>query len=76
MKTLLPRSTLVGVAAAALLAFTVGCAGLQRAAAGAGKASAKSDKSDIAACEKMCAVAGDAEDNKAGVEKCKKKCHD
>lgn len=75
MKTLLTRSALVG--AAALLAFTVGCAGLSRAAASAGKASAKSEKSakDVAACEKMCSVAGDAEDNKAAVEKCQKKCH-
>ncbi len=75
MKTLLTRSALVG--AAAVLAFTLGCAGLTKAAAGGGRASAKSEKSskDIAACEKMCAVAGDAEDNKAAVEKCQKKCH-
>jgi hypothetical protein len=31
-------------------------------------------KKDCAACEKMCAVAGDAEKNPAGVDACKADC--
>lgn len=73
MKTLLRPAVLLS---ALVLAATVGCAGLKvpSGGGGGGKASAKSAK-DVAACEKMCAVAGDAEDNKAAVEKCQKKCH-
>jgi hypothetical protein len=64
------------VVSAVLLALTLGCANLSKVVARSGssnKASAKSTK-DVAACKKMCAVAGDAEDNKAAVEKCQKKC--
>ena len=81
MKTLLSVAAAAVVAATLVctLGATVGCAGLSKAAAAAAhnangnKATAKSAK-DVAACEKMCAVAGDAEDNKAAVEKCQKKC--
>lgn len=67
--------------AAALVAVLVlslsGCGGLSKAArnltANDTKATAKSAK-DVAACEKMCSVAGDAEGNSASVEKCQKKC--
>jgi hypothetical protein len=49
-----------------------GCA-LLRAGRSHSSASAKSAK-DIAACEKMCEVAGDAESNKGAVDRCKKDC--
>jgi hypothetical protein len=67
----------VSVVVAALgLSFLMGCSTL-RSVAGSPKhtetATAKSAK-DVAACEKMCSVAGDAEDNKSAVDNCKKKC--
>lgn len=62
----------------AVLALSLtGCGSLSKAArnltATDAKATAKSEK-DVAACEKMCSVAGDAEGNSAAVEKCQKKC--
>ncbi len=63
------------------LALTVvvasSCAVLRDIAATATRprASAKSSK-DIAACEKMCEVAGDAENNKAAVDRCKADCRE
>ena len=70
------RRAIAVAAASTLLALTVGCSSLSRIAkstAARAEASEKSEK-DIAACEKMCAVAGDADDNKAAVENCQKKC--
>lgn len=68
------------IAAAFALSLVGGCANLTKVArdinAADKKAAAKADKKDQAACEKMCAVAGDAEDNKAAVENCQKKCRD
>lgn len=55
----------------AVIAATAGCSALR--GVGTRKATAKSDK-DIAACEKMCTVAGDAENNKSAVDACKKDC--
>ncbi len=67
----------ISVVAAALgLSFVMGCSTLRSVAGSTRsgeKATAKSDK-DVAACEKMCSVAGDAEDNKSAVANCKKKC--
>jgi uncharacterized lipoprotein len=66
-------AVLVAVLALALS----GCGSLSKAArnlrSNDTKASAKSEK-DVAACEKMCSVAGDAEGNSVAVEKCQKKC--
>ncbi len=61
----------------ALSLTSMGCAGglrslSQKSNTQAG-AKAKSDK-EIAACEKMCSMAGDAEDNQAAVADCKKSC--
>ncbi len=59
--------------AALALASITGCAGMGSAkAAGATAAAAK--KKDCAACEKMCAVAGDAEKNPGAVTQCKADC--
>ncbi|MBM4279980.1 MAG: hypothetical protein FJ137_04260 [Deltaproteobacteria bacterium] len=63
------------------LALTVvlasSCAALKDIAASAARprASAKSAK-DIAACEKMCEVAGNAESNAAAVDRCKADCRE
>ena len=70
----------VSVVVAALgLSFVMGCSTLRSVAGSSSgarhnNATAKSAK-EVAACEKMCSVAGDAEDNKAAVESCKAKCH-
>lgn len=65
----------LSVAAATGLALvvvaTVGCSSLKGLSTK--KASAKSTR-DIAACEKMCTVAGDAENNKSAVDACKQDC--
>ena len=64
----------ISVVVAALgLSFVMGCSTLRSVAGASPKATAKSAK-EVAACEKMCAVAGDAEDNSAAVANCKKKC--
>jgi hypothetical protein len=60
--------------AATFLASSMGCQMLNKAT-GASKAGAAAAKKDCKACEKMCAVAGDAENNPAGVEACKADCH-
>lgn len=60
------------------LSFVMGCSTLRSVAGTSPKhaptATAKATAKEIAACQKMCSVAGDAEDNKAAVEKCQKKC--
>ncbi len=65
------------IVVALALGATTGCAALRTAAAAAvrPKAEAKSAR-EIAACEKMCEVAGDAESNKDAVDRCKKDCRD
>ncbi len=71
------RSTLTisTVAIAALLAVTMGCSTVRSLVGSStgGKAAAKSQK-DIAACEKMCELAGNADKNKAAVTSCQKDC--
>ena len=58
--------------AVALVALTACGMNLGRVkGSGAGPAAAKKD---CAACEKMCAVAGDAEKNPDGVAQCKADC--
>jgi hypothetical protein len=65
------------LALALVVSSTAGCAALRSAALTAAqpKAAAKSSR-EIAACEKMCEVAGDAESNKAAVDRCKKDCRE
>jgi hypothetical protein len=71
----LSRASLVALILVA--STTTGCAALRSVALNAArpKATAKSDR-DVAACEKMCEVAGDAESNKAAVDRCKKDCRE
>ena len=72
------RRALVAVLASLSLAATLALGGctaanikqLQSAAAGAGTQA----KKDCAACEKMCAVAGDAEKKPEAVAACKADC--
>jgi hypothetical protein len=63
------------VSLAAVFALSLGCTSMKGLTGRrtTEKATAKSQK-DIAACEKMCAVAGDAEGNAAAVTACKKDC--
>jgi hypothetical protein len=73
-----PRMIRLRVAALVLSAFVAVGAGCQTArsllgGASARPAAARSQK-DIAACEKMCEVAGDAEKNSSAVSACKKDC--
>jgi len=67
--------TVACAALAAVFALTVGCSSLRSLSGASSKqnAGAKSQK-DVAACEKMCEVAGDAEANKSAVSNCKKDC--
>jgi hypothetical protein len=67
--------TISTVAVAALFAVTMGCSTVRSLVGNStgGKAAAKSQK-DIAACEKMCELAGDADKNKAAVTACQKDC--
>jgi hypothetical protein len=60
-----------------LLLGSTGCAGLRQLTSTSlrPKAAAKSAK-DVAACEKMCEVAGDAEKNPGAVERCKADCRE
>lgn len=71
----LTRVSLVVVAL--VVSASTGCAALRNVASAAvrPKATAKSAR-DVAACEKMCEVAGDAESNKAAVDRCKQDCRD
>ena len=64
--------TLTALVATALLASTLGCGMLRTGSAK--NTAGTSAKKDCAACEKMCAVAGDAEKNPAGIEACKADC--
>jgi hypothetical protein len=75
MSSLLQRSALAFacLALCSTVGFTSGCALLRAASHTPHSASAKSAK-EIAACEKMCEVAGDAESNKGAVDRCKKDC--
>lgn len=69
--------TRVRVAAIALCAFVALGAGCQTARSLLGGANARPaarSQKDIAACEKMCEVAGDAEKNASAVTACKKDC--
>lgn len=70
--------TRVRVAAVALSAFVALGMGCQTARSILGSASARPaaarSQKDIAACEKMCEVAGDAEKNASAVTSCKKDC--
>jgi hypothetical protein len=51
-----------------------GCTKAQLQQIRGANAGGAASKKDCAACEKMCAVAGDAEKNPAGVEACKDDC--
>jgi hypothetical protein len=66
-------TTVTTIALAALFAVTMGCSSLRSLAGASAKPAAKSQK-DIAACEKMCEMAGDADANKGAVTKCQKDC--
>jgi hypothetical protein len=66
------RRALPSLLAATVLASLMGC-GLQLGRVKTSNAAA-AGKKDCAACEKMCAVAGDAENNPAAVEACKADC--
>ena len=74
----LTRATILAAALGLSVAVT-GCSTLRTltsstsSAKSEKKAQAKS-KEDIAACEKMCEVAGNAEDNKGAIANCQKKC--
>jgi hypothetical protein len=56
--------------------LTSGCAVLRSVVGGTHKAASAKSAKDVAACEKMCEVAGNAEENKAAVDRCKKDCRD
>lgn len=58
--------------ALALLLAAVGCGNMKVGKLRTGADTAA--KKDCAACEKMCAVAGDAENNPDAVAKCKADC--
>ena len=69
------RPVLAALGLACSVTFVAGCAGMSLGSARGAAAHAKaSAKKDCAACEKMCAVAGDAEKNSAAVESCKADC--
>lgn len=68
------RRALSLVLAATALAWLVGC-GMNIGRLRTSGAKASASKKDCAACEKMCAVAGDAEKNPDAVESCKADCH-
>jgi hypothetical protein len=67
----------VSLIVAAVVVSTTGCAALRTVATTTlhPKATAKSAR-DVAACEKMCDVTGDAESNQAAVDRCKKDCRE
>jgi|GEM_PF-808264 len=71
-------TALTTVALAALFAVstaTMGCNSLRSiASASTGAKPAAKSKKDIAACEKMCEMAGDADANKGAITKCQKDC--
>jgi hypothetical protein len=73
------RSPLVLLAGSIILlvGLSSGCAALRNVASAAARprATAKSAK-DIAACEKMCEVAGDAENKADAVDRCKADCRE
>lgn len=67
--------TISTLAVTAIFALTMGCSTVRSLVGSStgGKAAAKSQK-DIAACEKMCELAGNADKNKAAVTSCQKDC--
>jgi hypothetical protein len=68
-------TTVTTIALAALFAVTMGCSSLRSlASAGTGAKPAAKSQKDIAACEKMCEMAGDADANKGAITKCQKDC--
>ncbi len=74
-RSLLSRTAIV--AAAFGLSLAMGSTTLRTlAGTPTAKPAATKSKEDIAACSRMCEVAGDAEDNKAAVSRCQKKCHE
>jgi hypothetical protein len=69
--------TRVRVAALVLSAFVAlgtGCQTARSLLSGANARPAARSQKDIAACEKMCEVAGDAEKNASAVTACQKDC--
>lgn len=65
------------IVAAVGLTSVMGCSTLRAVAAAASKSPEKATQKsakEIAACEKMCSVAGDAEGNAAAIKNCKTKC--
>ena len=69
------RPVLAALALVLSVTFVAGCPSMGMASAKGAAATAKADaKKDCAACEKMCAVAGDAEKNPGAVESCKADC--
>ncbi len=68
------RTRIAAMSLVAVFALSLGCTTVKSLAGrNTTKATAKSQK-DIAACEKMCDVAGDAEGNASAVSSCKKDC--
>jgi uncharacterized lipoprotein YajG len=58
----------------AFVAFGAGCQTTQSVLGASARPAAARSQKDIAACEKMCEVAGDAEQNASAVAACKKDC--
>lgn len=66
------RALALGLVATALLGL--GCSNMNLGRLRGASAGAAASKKDCAACEKMCAVAGDAEKKPQAVEACKADC--
>lgn len=69
------------VVAALLVCGMTGCSTLRSIASDTlksdSKASAKQRSAkEVAACEKMCSVAGDVDDKQAAIDNCKKQCRE
>ncbi len=75
------RPLLVVVALACGMSSISGCAALREIASNSLKSESKAtpkqrSAKEVAACEKMCSVAGDVDDKAAAVDKCKKQCRE
>jgi hypothetical protein len=64
----------LALALVATFALALGCGNVSLARLRGASAGASASKKDCAACEKMCAVAGDAEKKPKAVEACQDDC--
>lgn len=64
----------LALALIATFVTVLGCGNVSLARSRGASAGAAASKKDCAACEKMCAVAGDAENKPEAVEACKDDC--